>query len=206
MTDQTEIQRKMKALLAAEQAYEAELARPDEPVAPTIDPADFDYDKAFNFILGEIADDTTDERVPSGVPTFSALHDYVDANEYLIQAHEAQGDAPVGDFNDQEWVDRENALTDRVSAHLASSFFDPGDLIWRRRDDNEPVFPDVRPALSPDVAAGLRKVASALLEVVGAWQDNDQEAFDTSNTRIRFGIGQSLDELASEIFAFVEEN
>lgn len=59
--------------------------------------------------------------------------------------------------------------------------------------------------MTPEVAEALRQAASAFLKAANAWQATDQDAFEQSTTQIREALGMSLDELAFEIFAFVEE-
>ena len=65
--------------------------------------------------------------------------------------------------------------------------------------------PEIRPRLSPAVAAALRNVAAALSRAAQAWQDDDQAAWDTTSTQVGSALSMSLDEAAHEVAAFVAE-
>jgi hypothetical protein len=69
----------------------------------------------------------------------------------------------------------------------------------------DPYHRDARPVLTPDVASDLRAVATILYDVCHRWRDNDQRAFERSRTQIGRAFGMSIDEVAAEILAFVEE-
>lgn len=56
--------------------------------------------------------------VPVTVQTFSELHDFVDANEYLIEAYEAS-EEPL-DAADQQKADRDNRAMEFVNVWLAA--------------------------------------------------------------------------------------
>lgn len=74
-------------------------------------------------IMTMIDEDVAKGQVPADVASFSALHDSVDANEYVIQALE--GAFPRGDenaevmFSDAE-VDMGNAVMNEVDQRLAN--------------------------------------------------------------------------------------
>ena len=69
----------------------------------------------------------------------------------------------------------------------------------------DPSHRDARPALTPEVARDLRAVATILYDVCHWWRENDQRAFERSRTQIGRAFGMSIDEVAAEILAFVEE-
>jgi hypothetical protein len=69
----------------------------------------------------------------------------------------------------------------------------------------DPHHRDPRPVLTPEVASDLRAVATILYDVCHCWRDNDQRAFECSRTQIGRAFGMSIDEVAAEILAFVEE-
>ena len=69
----------------------------------------------------------------------------------------------------------------------------------------DPYHRDARPVLTPDVASDLRAVATILYDVCHWWGENDQRAFERSRTQIGRAFGMSIDEVAAEILAFVEE-
>jgi hypothetical protein len=69
-------------------------------------------------VIDLIGDDMVDHTVPATVTTFSQLHDYVDANEYLISALEA---AEVEhDAADAEQALLINRTMDMVNSWLAA--------------------------------------------------------------------------------------
>jgi hypothetical protein len=70
----------------------------------------------------------------------------------------------------------------------------------------DPYHRDARPVLTPDVASDLRAVATILQNVCHRWRDNDQRAFERSRTQIGRAFCMSIDEVAAEILAFVEED
>lgn len=91
----------------------------------------------------------------------------------------------------------------------------PDQQVWnlhQRIMDLETLLADQLAAASPPatltdkVATNLREAAARLLWVTEAWDDNDQVCFDQSQTQIRKAFGMSLDEVATEILAFVEES
>jgi hypothetical protein len=59
--------------------------------------------------------------------------------------------------------------------------------------------------LSPAVYDALSEAAAAIMRASDAWTDDDQLAFDASETNMGKAIGMSLDEAACEIFGFVDE-
>lgn len=61
-------------------------------------------------------------------------------------------------------------------------------------------------ALTPSVALALLRAARALNDVAGQWTEEDQDAWDASQTPIATALGMSLDEVAATIHAFLEEN
>ena len=69
----------------------------------------------------------------------------------------------------------------------------------------DPYRRDTRPVLTPEVARDLRAVATILHDVCHRWRENDQGAFQRSRTQIGRAFGMSIDEVAAEILAFVEE-
>jgi hypothetical protein len=69
----------------------------------------------------------------------------------------------------------------------------------------DPYRRDARPLLTPEVACDLWAVAAILYDVCHRWRENDQRAFERSRTQIGRAFGISIDEVAAEILAFVEE-
>lgn len=65
------------------------------------------------WIMAEIDADIARGQVAADVGSFAELHDYVDANEYLLQA--------VPDMDDYaEWIAAHNATADEVNRRLAA--------------------------------------------------------------------------------------
>ena len=69
----------------------------------------------------------------------------------------------------------------------------------------DPYHRHTQPGLTPEVASDLRAVATILYDVCRRWRDNDQRAFERSRTQIGRAFGMSIDEVAAEILAFLEE-
>lgn len=91
------------------------LANGDRVAVPT---ADLTIDPAYvtrlaDQVWNEIMDDIAEGVVPQNVPTFSALHDHVDANGYLLHLYDDIADP---DERDAVW----NAVTDAVDTRLAA--------------------------------------------------------------------------------------
>lgn len=105
--------------------------------------------------LDAIRDDMMAARIPSTVSTFSDLHDYVDANDYLIPAWESL------DFAEDPWsLPLLNYVSTRVDNALPLTF---GDLTTEQAVDL--VIADVRegyPHMTDEQA--LRHVADTIAE------------------------------------------
>jgi hypothetical protein len=70
-------------------------------------------------VIELIKADMEDGTVPTSVTTFSELHDYVDANMYLIEAlYEAEGQ--VLDSADEVLCARDNRVMDFVNVWLGA--------------------------------------------------------------------------------------
>jgi len=76
-------------------------------------------------IIRLIVDDIVKGQVPTGLTAFSQLHDYVDANEYLIEAGL--------DYADDEDIRRCNMIVEEVSDWLYHH------KTYRRRELRKPV-------------------------------------------------------------------
>ena len=75
-----------------------------------------------DMIMIEINKDIADGIVPRDVASFSALHDYVDANMYVLDAMHDDFPEPDSDenlFSDEE-TDTANAVMDEVNERLAA--------------------------------------------------------------------------------------
>lgn len=72
-------------------------------------------------ILGEVVQDIADHRIPMGVRTFADLHNYVDANEYLLGIADCPWGKDAATQDDEYGVRHHNALADRVSGLLAAT-------------------------------------------------------------------------------------
>lgn len=59
--------------------------------------------------------------------------------------------------------------------------------------------------LTPAVHDAMRDAATALLRAADAWRENDQAAWDASETQISRALGMSLDEAGVEILGWLEE-
>jgi hypothetical protein len=66
-------------------------------------------------IMAMIREDAERSQVPRDVASFTALHDYLDANEYLIQAEVPWGTDPGAGKDGSEMV---NVVCDEVSRRL----------------------------------------------------------------------------------------
>lgn len=51
----------------------------------------------------------------------------------------------------------------------------------------------------------MGEIAVRFLRVAQAWREEDQAAWDASRTQIGRALGMSLDEVACEIFAWLDE-
>ena len=70
--------------------------------------------------MAMIVDDIAEHRIPLGIRTFSDLHSYVDANEYLLATACPWG-SDVATQADDCGVRHHNAVTDRVQALLVAT-------------------------------------------------------------------------------------
>lgn len=88
--------------------------------APVPEPASEQLDKWAHEIMAMIVDDIAEHRIPLGIRTFSDLHSYVDANEYLLATACPWG-SDVATQADDCGVRHHNAVTDRVQALLVAT-------------------------------------------------------------------------------------
>jgi hypothetical protein len=125
---------------AAWQAWQALIARVEQEADRRVAAGELDQEPALDVIfaalvsryteavLALIAEDKTVGHVPAWVFSFSGLHDWADANTYLIDA------IPQGTLTSEQWMDLtvavENEVNDRlVAAELARGrqITEPGD-------------------------------------------------------------------------------
>lgn len=71
------------------------------------------HDQYINKAKREILEDIASGRVPATVRTFSELHDYLDANEYVVQGL-FDSDGPAQSYDDV------NAVLGELDAWLAA--------------------------------------------------------------------------------------